>query len=107
MRFDFLYRGKVIGSVEYRNGDYIYGFDENFFWLENYIADLLSASIHDGEDKLFPPNVRHLRATMEFFSILKTAEMDWNRFVEVVGGDIREIEVREVSDEGKNTGDSQ
>lgn len=100
MKFRFIFRGEPVGSVEYREGEYLYDFREDFFWLENYIADLLSAPIYEGERKLFPPAEEHMRATMKFFSILKTTDMDWKRFVDAVGGDIREVDIREVTDEG-------
>jgi len=79
-------------------GGYIMDFDSRFHWFEHYLTSLLSSPMYNGEMKLYPASMEHLRATMEFLEALKGTPMDWDRFIHAVGGDIREIEWVEVSD---------
>ncbi len=100
MRFNFVRMGEVIGSVSFDGGGgYEMDFEEEFHWFQHYLMDLLSSPMYDGDRKLMPPSREHLRATIEFIEALKETPMDWDRFINAVGGDIREIEAMEVSDE--------
>ncbi len=100
MRFNFVRMGEVVGNVSFdgKRG-YVMEFNDEFHWFQHYLMDLLSSPMYDGEEKLIPPSPRHLKATIQFIEILKETQMDWYRFINAVGGDIREIEVVEVSDE--------
>ncbi len=92
--------GEVIGYVEYDGGGgYVMDFRSEFHWFQHYLYDLLSSPMYANGKKLYPASQEHLRATVEFIEALKETPMDWERFINAVGGDIREIEAMEVSDE--------
>ncbi len=96
--FEFVCQGRKVGMVSFKEGEYILEFDEDFFWLEDYLRSLLETPIVVKGNKLLPKSSEHLKATIEHLRILKQAKMDWERFVSALGGDIREVEFHERQD---------
>jgi len=90
MKFEIYKNNDLIGYIEF-NENYRIEIREDFYWLYNFFEIMLNEPIFYKDKILEPFSNEHLLACIEHFEIIKNSKLDWNNFIRIVGGDIRDI----------------
>ncbi len=92
MTFKIYENEEVIGYLEFEK-TYKIELPNDYYWLLAFLEILLNEPIYYKEQVLKPYSYQHLLACIEQFEAMKNSELNWDIFIQIVGGDIRNFKI--------------